>query len=206
MRVNGVSNSALAEAAGVSVQAVTNWLRTGEIHRDRLAAIAATVNCSIDYLLTGRMVAEQPRAVYGAPGRSPDRDYQLIPRYMVRAAAGAGAANDREDIQEPIAFRRAWLHGAGLTVDTLVALEADGDSMAPRIGHGDLLLVQRAELGIRDGQIYVIENHGLRVKRLYRGHDGRLILRSDNRSFPDETVAESDLRIIGRVVWVGGKV
>ena len=54
MREVGVSNQELAEATGVSVQAVGEWLRTGQIATNRLPSAARTVNKSIDWLLTGR--------------------------------------------------------------------------------------------------------------------------------------------------------
>lgn len=54
MREEGVTNQELADAAGVSIQAVGEWLRTGQIARDKLHPIALAVNKSIDWLLTER--------------------------------------------------------------------------------------------------------------------------------------------------------
>jgi transcriptional regulator with XRE-family HTH domain len=48
-----VTNSQLAEASGISVQGVGDWLRTGKISRDRLPAISKAIKRSIDWLLTG---------------------------------------------------------------------------------------------------------------------------------------------------------
>lgn len=53
MKEAGVANTTLAEAAGVSIQAVSGWLRTGKIARERIPVVAATVRCSVDWLLTG---------------------------------------------------------------------------------------------------------------------------------------------------------
>ena len=52
MREAEISNGALAEIAGVSIQAVGEWLRTGQIAREKLPAVARAVNKSIDWLLT----------------------------------------------------------------------------------------------------------------------------------------------------------
>jgi transcriptional regulator with XRE-family HTH domain len=52
MREVGITHAELAEAAEVSTQAVDGWLRTGQIARDRLPAVARALNKSIDWLLT----------------------------------------------------------------------------------------------------------------------------------------------------------
>lgn len=43
----------LAEQAGVTPQAVTKWLRTGKIGRDRAVRVAAVLGLSVDSLLSG---------------------------------------------------------------------------------------------------------------------------------------------------------
>lgn len=48
-----VTNGQLAEATGVTIQAVGDWLRTGKIGRDRLALISKKLRRSIDWLLMG---------------------------------------------------------------------------------------------------------------------------------------------------------
>lgn len=82
MREAGVSNTALAEAAGVSVQAVTGWLQTGKIARERIPVVAAKVRCSVDWLLTGteQMRVREPGATYKTGGYSRDEE-ALIETY-----------------------------------------------------------------------------------------------------------------------------
>ena len=58
MDAAGVSNTVLADAVGVSVQAVGDWLRRGTIARKRIAAICAVLLCSPDWLLTGAEAAQ----------------------------------------------------------------------------------------------------------------------------------------------------
>jgi len=43
----------LAKALGVSVQAVYQWMNTGQIHRDRIPDIARVTHVSADWLHTG---------------------------------------------------------------------------------------------------------------------------------------------------------
>jgi hypothetical protein len=82
MKETAVSNTTLAEAAGVSVQAVTGWLKTGKIARERIPVVAATVRRSVDWLLTGRGPAQvhEQRSAY--EGRAYSRDEEaLIEKY-----------------------------------------------------------------------------------------------------------------------------
>lgn len=82
MKTAGISNTVLAEAAGVSVQAVTGWLKTGKIARERIPVVAATVQRSVDWLLTGREPARirEQRAVYEGGVYSGDEQI-LIEKY-----------------------------------------------------------------------------------------------------------------------------
>ena len=53
MRTKGITNTALADATGVSVQAVGYWLKTGKVARQHLPGIAARLGTTTEYLLTG---------------------------------------------------------------------------------------------------------------------------------------------------------
>jgi phage repressor protein C with HTH and peptisase S24 domain len=53
-----------------------------------------------------------------------------------------------------------------------------------------------------DGDIYAIEHGGLlRVKRLYRMPGGKVRINSYNSEYPDETVPERDITVLGRIFW-----
>lgn len=84
---------------------------------------------------------------------------------------------------------------------------ADGDSMEPTIGHGDLLLVDEAIQHVATHGIYVVIYQGMvLVKRIQIRLDGTIVLMSDNTKYKDEVVKPSeavDLRIGGRVRWFG---
>lgn len=71
----GKSQTWLAEVMGVSDAAVSKWLRTGEVARDRLVDLARTLEISVDQLLTG---APAPSSdVQEAFDSLPDADRQM---------------------------------------------------------------------------------------------------------------------------------
>ena len=82
--------------------------------------------------------------------------------------------------------------------------------MTPRIADGDLLLIDTSLATVRQNAIYVIRIDGdLVVKRVQRKLDGDLVVISDNPAYPPESVPAgeaSDLAVIGRVIWIGGRV
>lgn len=204
MQEEGVSNTDLADACDVTPQAITGWLKTGKIARDKIALAARAIRRSTDWLLTG----------HGPETASIESEYEFIPRYDVRAAAGAGAENEYEAIDKHLAFRRDWLQEKGLKAQDLKLIVAAGESMEPHIYDGDILLVDTSDrFETRDRRIYALNIGGkTRVKRLSIRYDGALVIRSDNPASPpphEEVVPKEEaealaLTIIGRVVWAGG--
>lgn len=148
-----------------------------------------------------------------APDEELANDYDFIPRYNVRAAAGAGANHEHELVEKHLAFRSDWLRAKGLRAKDLKVIVASGESMEPRIQDGDILLVDVSDREpIKNDKVYaVLYEDAVRVKRLYRRFDGTLILHSDNpiatpraEEVPPEKQAAMLAQVIGRVVWAGG--
>lgn len=151
-----------------------------------------------------------PRGI--VPAAVVDEELVALPRYGVEAAAGNGASVVSEQLSEFLYFRRTWLRTElGVNPSRLAIITARGDSMAPTIRDGDLLIVDTSDRKwTRDG-IYVIGvEDDLWVKRVDRRIDGSLVLSSDNpeHKHGTETIERahvSTIRFIGRVVWSGGK-
>ncbi|WP_158275548.1 S24 family peptidase [Maritimibacter sp. 55A14] len=133
--------------------------------------------------------------------------FATIPRFEAELAAGAGRANGDGVAMELLAFRRDWLRQMGVTADKACLLKVRGDSMAPTLQDGDLVLVDRSRRDdIRDDRIYAFTEDGeARVKRLLRA-GGELLLQSDNAAYPTERRKGRDmnrLNVLGEVVWSG---
>ena len=150
-------------------------------------------------------------ALLGGPPAPRGRGLTPVPRLDVSASAGAGAFDGDERAESHIAFDPAWLRQVARGApDQLSIIRVEGDSMAPTLGDGDDILVDRGDGAerLRDG-IYVLRmDDALVVKRLALHPAGRsLTVASDNPAYPSWPDCEpAAVEIVGRVVWTGRKV
>lgn len=134
-------------------------------------------------------------------------EFALIPGYNVEVSAGAGAFPVSEQPSRRLAFRHKWLRYKGLSEKDLVLVFARGDSMEPTISDNNTLMIDTSQQELSDGAIYVIRvNSHLVVKRVQTLLNRDIMLISDNTAYHPETLKPeqlSDLRVIGKVVWIG---
>lgn len=205
-----------ARVAGVSVDTLANYekLRTAP-KIEPLVRLARKAGVSIGWVVSGEgpmRTDEANRARSAAPDSD---DLIALPRYDVAAAAGAGALVVSEDVVDWIYFRREWLRKElGLPASRLAVISATGDSMAPTIESGDLLVLDVGDAagGLKSDGIYVLGvGDSVVVKRVGVRPTGRISISSDNPLYKHtaEEVERADLRtlhVIGKVVWSGGRV
>ncbi len=134
--------------------------------------------------------------------------FNLIPKYKARLAGGAGSLELSDQVESNFAFRKEWI--SKKPSSHLALFEVVGDSMAPFIQEGDIVLVdldQNLPEHIVDGKTFAIrEDHAIKIKRLLE-QGGDLIVRSQDRdNFPDYVANREDFQLIGRVLWVGHEV
>jgi SOS-response transcriptional repressor LexA len=134
----------------------------------------------------------------------------LVPRFALGASAGPGAFAEDEAVQGQIGFDPAWLRGLGVSQSALSMIRVKGDSMAPTLGDGDDIMVDREDNAerARDG-IYVLRmDDALIVKRLAPNPaTRRCAITSDNPAYPDWPDCDpAAIDIIGRVVWAGRRL
>ena len=140
-----------------------------------------------------------------------DEDFVLIDVVDVEVSAGGGALNGHHEVLGRLAFARSWLQQRKLSPENARVITARGKSMADRINHGDILLVDTNVNTLKEDGVYVIERDGLDyVKLLQRDFStGGLHIISYNPDFkPQFLTAEqaNEMRICGRVVWHGGEL
>jgi repressor LexA len=143
-------------------------------------------------------------AALGGPAAAPSAAVIGVRLLDVAASAGPGRLVEEERATATLPFDRAMLERLGIRSTKLAMIEADGESMAPLIAHGDQIMVDEADVrvGARGG-IYVIRLDGvLMVKRVSRAGE-RLMIVSDN---PDVAAigmrAAGEVEVVGRVVWL----
>lgn len=179
---------------------------------DPLIAIARAGGVSVEWLATGEgpMRPEERQAAPPAGGEI-GVEFVLVPRYDVEASAGGGAVIERESEIGRLAFRKDWLRQKGLQAKDAAVIRVKGDSMAPTIREGSLVLVDTRKERPKEDGIYVLMVDGhLMAKRLQLDlASGGLYIRSDNPAYREQHLTKeqaSHLYIIGRVVWAGGEV
>ena len=137
--------------------------------------------------------------------RKPHAEWANVPRLPLGASAGPGAVSGGELPVGQLRFSARWLKTHGLDAAMLSAIEVEGDSMDPTLRDGDEILVDRTPRPLRSG-IHVLRlDDVLLVKRVERAGDA-LRLISDNRAYPEIERAASEVEILGRVVWKGGRL
>ncbi len=137
-----------------------------------------------------------------------DDDYALIPQYSAKGGCGPAYHNGHVEIRGGLAFKRDWLARMGAKPENLSVIYAKGDSMAPTIEDGAVILIDHSQVELRDGKVFALaRGEEMIVKRLIRDFSGGWIVRSDNPDkvrYGDFPVSDAAVRIIGRVVWRGG--
>lgn len=176
---------------------------------DKADAIARTLGMKLQL----GMRSSEPVGVIEIDGT----DFARIPLHDAWLSAGPGINNGDTAIIDHLVFAQAWLRKVGVRADTAAMARISGDSMAPGIQSGDLVLIDttRREVPLyrkskRPGALPIfafMQDGEARVKRLERrAEEGFLVLHSDNREIAPELIAERDahtLNILGQVVWSG---
>jgi phage repressor protein C with HTH and peptisase S24 domain len=195
---------AVAKAVGVSDNAIYKWLAgRGQPSVPNLVALARAARVSIEWLATGEESKQSAQAVTRAVEHG---DFIFMPRNRIRTASGRDGILRSDQVVDSIAFRAEWVKRRLSTESRdLLLIEVVGDSMAPTVEDGDLILADLAEPRFRQDGIYLLRHDsGLAVKRIQRRPDGKLLIRSDNPKY--EAMVVPTVNVIGRVIWTGGRV
>jgi phage repressor protein C with HTH and peptisase S24 domain len=148
-------------------------------------------------------------AELGAPEEKSLRDrgdWVEVPRLSLEASAGPGATAAEEIPFDAFCFSRRWLRENGLEPGQLSAIRVWGDSMDPLLRDGDEILVDRTPRAFREGVHVIRLGEALHVKLLQAVPPGRLRLISKNAAYEPVEVPMSDVDVVGRVVWKGGRL
>lgn len=199
----GLTQKGLASASGLSQTTISDIERGRNSSSADIVSLSRALGVSAEWLADGKPAKEEfPR--------TPSADeYALIPQYSAKGGCGPAYLNAHVEVNGGLAFKRNWLSRLQLNPANLSVIYADGDSMAPRIQSGDVLLIDDSKLEPKDGGIFALRRAGgeVAIKRLIKDYSGNWIIRSDNTDknrYPDFTVTNESITIIGQVVWGGG--
>lgn len=222
-----LTQAELAAAIGVSPASVAFVERDERLpSRSFLAKISQRFAISTDWLLHGvgdRNIA----AKHGLDGRRnriepPDftspghgdfrygaEEFAMVRRMDLCVSAGSGVIPVEGYESESLAFSRSWLMKNQINADLAVLVRIKGDSMAPAIPDGALVLLHLAEKTVEREGIYAFNREGQSyVKRLVpsgrtkRGGPAVLTVISENPAYPAEALAGrqmNEVAVVGRV-------
>ncbi len=186
---NDLLQKELADKVNIKRTTLAGWesgSRTPELNSAQI--LADYFKVSLDYLL-GKSDYREPLP----PGAWPVGPQARVPVLGV-IRAGQPILADENIIGYEYADAETVKNGE------FFFLRVAGDSMAPRIQDGYLVLVRKQE-DVTDGDVTVVivDGENATVKRVYRTN-GTLVLRPDNPQYEPVIIDKNSVRIIGRVV------
>lgn len=205
----GETQAEFASRIGISQRALGNYERnerTPDV--DFAALVCSKTGASAAWLLLGEedsAASQNPQPTSSQNESGPHCGIVLVPKVQARLSAGGGSLEANGDPVGSYAFRSDWLIRKG-QASSMVLMDVVGDSMAPAIEDGDMVLIDQSQTGVVPGAIYAVGvEGGVYVKRVDL-LPGVLVLNSINPSYSAiEVPLRGDLadtvRVIGRVIW-----
>ena len=142
----------------------------------------------------------------GGRAAVPARAGARIRRIDLAAAAGGGGLGEELPEDGALPADAALLAALGVEARQVVVVPVQGDSMAPTLQPGDLLMVDEAERGVAPGAVHLLRmDDALLVKRLRLAGEG-LEVASDNPAYPPITAVLSEVTVLGRVVGISRRL
>ncbi|EMT6577827.1 LexA family transcriptional regulator [Providencia rettgeri] len=191
MKDAGVDVKQLSENVGVSYEMARRYtLGTAKPRDDKMEQVASTVHSTPVYLDYGV-------DIYGSFGEEQERDTVTVRQIEAFASAGNGYVNNPfpEIIRSiEIPKERVYELFGRNSLDGVVIINADGDSMSPTLNPKDLLFVDtKIEQFTGDG-IYVFNFEGSTfIKRLQRVKGRKLAVMSDNEFYPPFYIEDHEM-------------
>lgn len=135
----------------------------------------------------------------------------LVAVYDIQASAGDGAYPVDEYRLGSLAFPKNYLRSLTRANPLdLAIISVKGDSMLPTLADDDVVMLDTSKRDLSYDGLFVIRDNGnaLLVKRIGRASKpGCITIISDNRGlYSSVEKALSDIEVIGKVIWSGGKV
>jgi len=157
-----------------------------------LIKLQQKLNININWLLTG----------HGEMMIDDFNEEQIcvnLPFLSASAGAGCHTVTNKNH-----AVPLSELKTLGLKIENLALVEVSGISMTPLLNNGDILVINKDYLPIKDGEIYVLcYGDKILCKKIFTGAK-YILLKSENPDFPTETIEGQEidkLNIIGKVVY-----
>ncbi|MHB1239857.1 MAG: S24 family peptidase [Gammaproteobacteria bacterium] len=207
-RVADLHRRCKAAGMNVSSEAVRKWLFEDSLPRMKNAAsLAKLLDSDIQGLLVGApAVGGELQWNALATSGELESGTVVVPRFFLAASAGDGLYPPDEPVIDRMVLKQSWVRRMfpAVSLAALAIMSVQGDSMAPTLRDGDLMLIDRSveEIGPEGVYVLTIEDE-LYVKRVQR-EPGTLLIKSDNAMYRTWEVPRGSLdqvRVHGRMVY-----
>ncbi|PKR90908.1 hypothetical protein CXZ10_06055 [Pleomorphomonas diazotrophica] len=202
----------LSRRSGVGESTIRNWLsaKPSVPSAEYAAEIAHALSISLQWLIAGRgEMRPEDHCFREDQARYRIDDAGISGLVVVRRLDGY-ALTEQEHLAEILAFPASMLTRMGLSASTARLLIVRGDSMAPTLQHGDLVLLDTTVESVKESAIFAVSvDDRVFVKRIQPRYDGSLQVVSDNPVYPPEKISATDaaaLKIVGQVRWFGRSI
>lgn len=134
-------------------------------------------------------------------------DIIMVPMVEARLSAGTGSFENGNGQERFYAFRLDFLRRKGIP-SQMALMRVSGDSMEPEIKDGDVVLIDQNQKTPTPGKLFAVGVEDMVYIKEVNAEPGKLVLSSYNKAYPALEVdargdLATDIRIIGRAVWVG---
>jgi phage repressor protein C with HTH and peptisase S24 domain len=210
-----ITDLGMAEALGVD-RSVANRVINGKVRMDyrRINAVAALFRVSREEILArAGLTADTAPAM--PSDQPPIRDASAedgaiaIRRVDLSYAMGDGSSLEDYPEEEAVLYDPGFLRRITKAPPArLFVATGDGDSMFPTLINDDEVVIDTTQrtLNMQD-RIWACAYQGAgMIKRLRIVGEGKVEIRSDNRTVGDQVVDVAELVIVGRVIYVGRRV
>ncbi len=190
----------VATVLGISQMNFATMKKRDKIPFNELLDFCAKRTLSINWLLYG----QSPESLVDATNK-----FYIIKYFNdINASAGGGSDVEFEKVEElEIPEQFVCMLGGEKELKNIEAINVSGDSMEPTFSYNDIVFINRTKTDANRGGIFTIRTEGgLFIKRVQKRLDGKLDVISDNSVYDKQTLASTDVEIIGRVVSRFGDV
>lgn len=203
--VKKLNQTELGKAVGLAQSYISELEKSETPPKSGLEKLAEVLGVSETYLREGHKsnIGEMIDVATWDDNTPIPNDMVALPFYKeVELSAGGGSACIIEqDNGRKLWFAKSFLDRKGANYANAVCLPIVGDSMSPRFEHGGVVVVDKGNKRIVDGDIYAVnyQDH-LFFKKVNRLTGTTVLLISENPEYTTIEANISDIVIIGRVI------
>ncbi|WP_258010421.1 LexA family transcriptional regulator [Stenotrophomonas maltophilia] len=197
-----LTQKGIADAFGVTEQAVSGWLRTGKVDKRKLPRLAQ---------LTGKPLSHFGMGGFDQPVSAPATQSDYVRVQQLDAEAGMGGERINDDFPEIIRamdFEPAYIRsivGFVPPPGRLVLVTGRGDSMIPVIQPGESLMVDTGLSHFDGDGIYLINTgNGQQIKGLQDRGDAIYVVSANTALYPAFPLPVS--AVIGGKVYLRNRI